>query len=192
MTFFVIGLLASGIVLLRAPKPLTPRAIHEALFSYFLLFSIGVSFFYNFIMHTFFGAMSARFIGWADSPFQAEVGFASLGYAVVGFLAFRGSFGLRLAAVIGPSSISARRRCRPSLSDRQDSQFRARQFGRSPLQRYPDPRCGPRFAMAAVTHQAGRRCALRLKPPSSSPWRQAFAELCVCRRAARPDSRNRG
>ncbi|QAY97094.1 hypothetical protein CWB41_00670 [Methylovirgula ligni] len=103
VTFFVIGLLASGIVLLRAPKPLTPRAIHEALFSYFLFFSIGVSFFYNFVMHTFFGAMSARFIGWADSPFQAEVGFASLGYAVVGFLAFRGSFGLRLAAVVGPS-----------------------------------------------------------------------------------------
>ena len=48
-------------------------------------------------------SMSARFIGWADSPFQAEVGFASLGFAVVGFLAFKGSFGLRLAAVVGPA-----------------------------------------------------------------------------------------
>ena len=27
----------------------------EALFTYFLLFSIGVSFFYNFVFHTFFG-----------------------------------------------------------------------------------------------------------------------------------------
>ena len=54
-------------------------------------------------MHTFFGGMAARFIGWADSPFQAEVGFASLGFAVIGFLAFRGSFDLRLAAVIGPA-----------------------------------------------------------------------------------------
>ena len=69
----------------------------------FLLFSIGVSFLYNFVMHTFFGEMAARFIGWEDSPFQAEVGFASLGFAVVGFLAFRRSFDLRLAAVVGPA-----------------------------------------------------------------------------------------
>ena len=47
--------------------------------------------------------MTASFIGWADSPFQLEVGFASLGFAVVGFLAFRGSLGMRAAAVIGPA-----------------------------------------------------------------------------------------
>jgi len=52
-------------------------------------------------MHVFFGEMVARFIGWEDSPFQREVGFASLGFAVVGFLAFRGSFDTRMAAVIG-------------------------------------------------------------------------------------------
>ncbi len=94
LTFLIIGLIASGIALLRAPKPLTAPVVVEALFAYFLLFSIGFSFFYNFVMHTFFGAMTARFIGWEDSPFQAEVGFASLGFAVVGFLAFRGSFDL--------------------------------------------------------------------------------------------------
>ena len=31
------------------------------------------------------------------------MGFASLGFSVVGFLAFRGSFGLRVAAVVGPA-----------------------------------------------------------------------------------------
>jgi hypothetical protein len=103
LTFLVIGLVASGVALLRAPRPLTAPVVVEALFSYFLLFSIGVSFFYNFVMHTFFGEMAARFIGWADSPFQLEVGFASLGFAVVGFLAFRRSFDLRLAAVVGPA-----------------------------------------------------------------------------------------
>jgi hypothetical protein len=103
LTFLVIGLIASGLALLRAPKPLTAPVVVEALFSRFLFFSIGVSFFYNFVMHTFFGEMSAKFIGWADSPFQLEVGFASLGFAVVGFLAFRGSYDLRLAAVVGPS-----------------------------------------------------------------------------------------
>ena len=75
----------------------------EALVSSFVLFTIGFGFFYNFVVHTFFGEMSARFIGWEDSPFQTELGFASLGFAVVGLLAFRGSFDLRLAAVVGPS-----------------------------------------------------------------------------------------
>jgi hypothetical protein len=103
LTFLVLGLIGSAVALLRAPKPLTAAVVVEALFAYFLLFSIGFSFLYNFVMHTFFGAMSARFIGWEDSPFQAEVGFASLGFAAVGFLAFRRSFDLRLAAVVGPA-----------------------------------------------------------------------------------------
>jgi hypothetical protein len=103
LTFLVIGLIASGIALLRAAKPLTAPVVVEALLAYFLLFSIGVSFFYNFVFHTFFGELAAGFIGWEDSPFQAEVGFASLGFAVVGFLAFRRSFDLRLAAVVGPA-----------------------------------------------------------------------------------------
>jgi hypothetical protein len=103
LTFLVIGLIASGVSLLRKPKPLTTPIVVEALFSYYLLFSIGFSLLYNFVLHSFFGAMTARFIGWANSPFQAEVGFASLGYAVVGFLAFKRSFDLRLAAVTGPA-----------------------------------------------------------------------------------------
>jgi len=103
LTFFVLGLLASAIALWCARPPRPRTVIVEALFAYFLLFSIGLSFFYNFVMHVFFGEMAARFIGWADSPFQAEVGFASLGFAVVGLLAFKGSFGLRLAAIVGPA-----------------------------------------------------------------------------------------
>lgn len=103
VTLLIVGLLASLVVLARAPKPLTAAVIVEALFSYFLLFSIGISFLYNFVMHGFFGEMAARFIGWADSPFQLEVAYASLGYSAVGFLAWRGGFGLRLAAVVGPS-----------------------------------------------------------------------------------------
>jgi hypothetical protein len=103
LTLLVIGLVASGIALIRAPKPLTMTAIVEALFSYFLLFSIGFFSLYNFIAHTVFAEMSARFIGWENSPFQVELGFASLGFAVIGFLAFRASFKLRLAAIVGPA-----------------------------------------------------------------------------------------
>jgi hypothetical protein len=59
---------------------------------------------YNFVMHTVFGDVAAAFIGWQDSPFQAEVGYASLGMALVGFLAWRGSFDMRVAAVVAPAA----------------------------------------------------------------------------------------
>jgi hypothetical protein len=103
LTFLVIGLVAALVSLLRTPKPRTPAIVIEALFFYFLMFSIGFGFLYNFVLHTFFGEMTARFIGWADSPFQVEVGFASLGFSAVGFLACWRSFDLRLAAVVGPA-----------------------------------------------------------------------------------------
>ncbi|KAA0142935.1 hypothetical protein FYZ48_00745 [Gimesia chilikensis] len=103
LTFLILGLIVSGFSLLRKPRPLSRANIVESLFAWFLFFSIGCSFFYNFIMHSFFGEMAASFIGWSQSPFQFEVGTASLGYAVVGFLAFRGSLGMRAAAVVGPS-----------------------------------------------------------------------------------------
>jgi hypothetical protein len=103
LTILVIGILVSILVLIFKQKPLAKGAVVEVFFSYYLLFSIGINYLVNFILHVFFGGMIASFIGWADSPFQLEVGFASLGFAVVGFMSFRGSFGMRAAAVIGPA-----------------------------------------------------------------------------------------
>ena len=103
LSIFILGTLVSIIVLIFKPRPLAEGVVVEVLFSYYLLFSIGINYLVNFILHVFFGEMIASFIGWPNSPFQLEVGFASLGFAVVGFLAFRGSFGMRAAAVIGPS-----------------------------------------------------------------------------------------
>jgi len=103
LTFFVLGLLASATAFWRTRQPRTPAVVLEALFSYFLLFSIAFANLYNFVLHVFFGKMAAAFIGWEDSPFQLEVGFASLGFAALGLLAFKGSFDLRLAAIVGPA-----------------------------------------------------------------------------------------
>ena len=103
LTFLLLGLIAAAVAILRRPSPRTAAVVVEAVFAYYLLFSVGLAFLYNFVMHVFFGAMTARFIGWDDSPFQTEVGMASLGYAAVGFLAVRGGFGMRAAAVVGPA-----------------------------------------------------------------------------------------
>lgn len=103
LTFLLLGLIAAAIAYARLPPPGGRAALVEELLAWFLFFSVGASFLYNFVMHVFFGEMAARFIGWADSPFQAEVGYASLGFAAVGFLAFRGGPEVRLAAILGPA-----------------------------------------------------------------------------------------
>lgn len=103
LTFFVIGMLVAAIQIFKTSSVQRNSAlVYEVVFKWFLLFCVGVTYFYNFIAHTFFGEQSAQFIGWANSPFQLEVGFASLGYAVVGCLAFRKNWWLRVAAVVGP------------------------------------------------------------------------------------------
>jgi hypothetical protein len=103
LTFLVIGLIAAAIAIGRAPRPQGPGLVVEKLLRWHVFWAIGVCYLYNFVMHGFFGAMAARFIGWPDSPFQFEVATASLGFAVVGFLAAFRSFDLRLAAIVGPA-----------------------------------------------------------------------------------------
>ena len=103
LTFLVLGLIAALIAVARKPDGFTRANIAEELLAYFILSSIGFSFFYNFVFHVFFGELAASYIGWADSPFQAEVGYASLGFAAVGLLAFKGGCCVRLAAILGPA-----------------------------------------------------------------------------------------
>lgn len=103
LTFFVIGLAAALATLSRQPHPWSRAEVLEEVLAWFLFFSIGVSFLYNFVFHVFFGELAASYIGWANSPFQAEVGYASLGFAAVGFLAFWGAWQTRFAAILGPA-----------------------------------------------------------------------------------------
>ncbi|ASQ46159.1 DUF6790 family protein [Legionella clemsonensis] len=102
-TLFILSMIVASLVLLFRPKPLSKAEIIDVLFSYFLLFNVGISYLYNFIMHVFFGDFTAQFIGWAQSPFQLEVGFASLGFSVVGIISFWSGLGFRAATLIGPA-----------------------------------------------------------------------------------------
>lgn len=100
--FLLIGLLIGFLSVAFKPRPLPKGALVEALFSYFMLFAIGINNLVNFVFHVFFGDMAAGFIGWAQSPFQAEVGFASLGIGIAGVLSFRAGLPFRAAALIPP------------------------------------------------------------------------------------------
>jgi len=103
LTSVIIGLVFALVAIARANGPLNQSVVIEKLLSWHVFWAIGVGYFYNFVMHAFFGQMVADFIGWADSPFQFEVATASLGFSAVGFLAAFRSFDLRLAAIVGPS-----------------------------------------------------------------------------------------
>jgi hypothetical protein len=100
LTFFAIGLICSFVRILRNRTKANLPFVIESLLSYYCLWAIGLFYSYNFIMHVFFPGLSAHFIGWADSPFQREVGFASLGTGIVGILAKRKDLSMRLAAII--------------------------------------------------------------------------------------------
>jgi hypothetical protein len=106
VTFFITGLIAAGISLLQKPKPLRIDEVSEAFLSYYLLFAIGINNLINFVFHVFLGDVAAKFIGWENSPFQAEVGFASLGVGIAGVIAFKASLPFRVATLIPPWTFS--------------------------------------------------------------------------------------
>ena len=105
VTLFVVGLITAAIISLASRHRREPGFVSGAFLNQFLLLSVGVSYAYNFVMHSVFGDFTAKIIGWGQSPFQLEVAFASLGFAVVGFIAFarRRSLLVKFVALVGPA-----------------------------------------------------------------------------------------
>ncbi len=98
------GLIAAASLALTRHERRSER-VAATFLRWFLLCSVGLSFFINFVFHSFYGVVAAHLIGWAPSPFQFTLGTASLGFALVGFVAAFGGLGLRLAAVLGPAAL---------------------------------------------------------------------------------------
>lgn len=85
-TCFVIGLLVAAVRVWRHRGPRTALVVSELFLNNFILWAIGAGQAINFVMHSFFGDFAASTIGWAQSPFQLELAFASLGVAVIAFM----------------------------------------------------------------------------------------------------------
>ena len=103
LTFLCVGLVVSAVSLLRRSRPVSKAAAVDKLLSDYLLYAVGFMYLYNFVVHTVFAETSAKFIGWPNSPFQYEVGYASLGFGVAAIVAHRSNFTARLVTVLGPS-----------------------------------------------------------------------------------------
>ena len=85
--------------------------------SYHLLFAIGINNLINFVFHVFLGDVAAKFIGWENSPFQAEVGFASLGVGIAGVIAFQSELAVSLCDIDSTLGFLVRGSRRSHLSD---------------------------------------------------------------------------
>ena len=72
----------------------------EIVYRWLMLFELGFTGVYAFIMHAFFPDLTSSSMGWPMSPFQMEVAMANLGFAAIAILSFNASYGFRLAAVI--------------------------------------------------------------------------------------------
>lgn len=74
---------------------------YEMIYRWVALLPLGFAGLYAAFMHAVYPDFTAQQIGWANSPFQFEVAMANLGFGLINVLAFRASYGFRLAAVIG-------------------------------------------------------------------------------------------
>ena len=97
---FVAALASAGIAVWRGPRPIDRSFVIDRLLRYLFIFPLGLQGLWAFVGHTVFGEEAAREIGWADTPFQYEVGVANLGLAFASlYAAFRG-FEARMAAAL--------------------------------------------------------------------------------------------
>jgi predicted membrane protein len=81
-TVFVLGLIIAGLQVWRLHRPRTAAEVSGIFLRSYLLWAVGIGQILNFVMHSFFGDYAARTIGWAQSPFQLELAFSSLGLGV--------------------------------------------------------------------------------------------------------------
>ena len=103
VTFFIVGVICSLVAIYKHRNQLTKDFVVETVFKYFCFWAHGVTWVYNGIIHVIFHKMAADLIGWADSPFQIELGVASIGFGLIGLLAHKKDFGIRLALVVSTS-----------------------------------------------------------------------------------------
>jgi hypothetical protein len=101
---WVVALVCAGVAVWREPRPHKSGFAVDRLLRYLFLFPLGLQGLWAFVGHVFFAERAAASIGWANSPFQYEVGVANLGLALACFYAAFAGFEARLAAALAAAS----------------------------------------------------------------------------------------
>ncbi len=97
---WVAALACAGVAIWREPRPVLRGFVVDRLLRYLFLFPLGLQGLWAFIGHVFFAEQAAASIGWANTPFQYEVGVANLGLGLAAIYAAYKGFEARLAVAI--------------------------------------------------------------------------------------------
>lgn len=98
---YALVVLLTAVSYARAAGARGPRLVAGLLLRYICLVPVGLMGLWGALGHLAFPAEAARAIGWAQSPFQTEVGFANLGIGLAGLVgAFHADRGFRLAVAV--------------------------------------------------------------------------------------------
>lgn len=106
LIFWLIGMIAGIVTTIINPAIRTVQAISTNLLFYQLVITLTLTGILGFVGHVFKSDMIAEFIGWEKgSPFQKELGYAELGYAIAGVLCIWMSKDFWLATIVTFSSL---------------------------------------------------------------------------------------
>ena len=97
---WVAALACAGVAIWREPRPVLRGFVVDRLLRYLFLFPLGLQGLWAFVGHVFFAEQAAASIGWPNTPFQYEVGFANLGLGLAAIYAACKGFEARLAVAI--------------------------------------------------------------------------------------------
>jgi len=100
---FPVGVITAIVKLRRARfarRVVTPSYV---LWGETLFYAMGIGLVYSGLMHAYFGNIVAPTIGWAQSPFEYELGWFSIGTGVVAMISLWRGYEMRLAVTIATS-----------------------------------------------------------------------------------------
>ena len=83
---FAVAFILALIHLKCSKKPATGKRFFKITLAYILPINIGLLSLWSFYGHVFHAELVAKMIGWANSPFQYEIGMANLALGVAGVL----------------------------------------------------------------------------------------------------------
>lgn len=97
---YVLAILLSTIIVSARRQRRQKRHNINTFIAYIMLFAVGFSGIWGFILHVFFPVQAAANAGWNTSPYQFEVAMGDLAMGACGVFAFKASHGFRVATTL--------------------------------------------------------------------------------------------
>ncbi len=100
IVLFVVAICTTVAKLRRFARERRPADAEYVLWGELLFYNVGIGLLYAGLLHAYAQGLVAPTIGWQPSPFEYELGWASIGIAVVALVALWRGYEFRLAATL--------------------------------------------------------------------------------------------